>query len=968
MKMPSLPTLPSLSKEPKPTKSPNTPKPKQEVKFEPAEDSIGLRIVACGIAVLCIITACIYVNSTSMLIFFYLWGALTGSYVSYQFRHQKTFWLTFITTAGLLIVLGNFFEEMFVQFNTGKVQALVPFIHVLTGLQALHTFDLRAKSDINVSALIGLGLFACTAVIARDVLFAYITLAYITLVASLLYYEAVSRTRSAGAVGMSSERAEINELREAAVKKKVSVGNAFISLAMLPLLSILVFLSLPRVESLFDLVLNNIRRAQNGETLNLTWVKSPNGIGVLGTVPGLSSLPKSMGGQGGEPERGGKSGGNGTGGGRAGTAGTDLVSGSGTGTGGDGTAIPGAGASGGGAGESINGGAAGDGKGAKAGKGGKNVKGGKGGKGGQSNKPGDVSNTNPATKPSVNKGDEEKSPEEEDKSMVFRNKDSVEHENELIMRVMSSRDTYFRRVCFDKYDGHSWTISSLGKESKCSKHKNAYQELAGVPSLFVEPGMHSAQLTQEITIEANIGHLLPVAAIPQQIAYPEDPILVDQFGALRTKNPIKAGTHYRVVSQVPDYDVDEMRKAPFDSKDAQSTTGEFQNYLQLPAGLNPEITKLAKSVAGSEGNSFAKAERICNFLRRNYKYSSDLTDADNKEEIAYHFLFRTKEGACGPFTTAFVGMCRAVGLPARSIGGFGPGDFNDGTGMHEIKNMHGHAWGEVYIPGYDWVPFDATPTGLLPKPTPEDNSFMGTVKKGFEQLSDRFNNQTPTPPPLPPQQASLPQPPTGSEKSADGQPGQGGKSQGGSTTARGADGKPAKSGATGNGAADNTPGATRSSENKKPETKTEAPKAPEKPVDWHELILLIIVVPAVMLLFQAIRAAVMQARAARKVKSLEKPKPSTLLYLKVVDDLARVKIYRLPTDTPQDLLARFSSDEDYDPEVSIHPDLEPLCKHFMELYIADRFGCDDAAEMRASQMKKLSDQIHSLVRVKHHDN
>jgi transglutaminase-like putative cysteine protease len=536
------------------------------------------------------------------------------------------------------------------------------------------------------------------------------------------------------------------------------------------------------------------------------------------------------------------------------------------------------------------------------------------------------------------------------------------------MRVVSSRETYFRRVCFDKYDGHAWTISSLGKESKCSKHNNAYQELGGVPSLFVEPGMHSAQLTQEITVEANIGHLLPVAAIPQQLAYPEDPILVDQFGALRTKNPIKAGTHYRVVSQVPDYNLEEMRKAPLETKEAQSSSKEFESYLQLPADISPEIAKLAKSVAGNDGNSFAKAERLCNFLRRNYKYSSDLSDADNKEEIAYHFLFRTKEGACGPFTTAFVVMCRAIGLPARSIGGFGPGDFNEGTGMHEIKNMHGHAWGEVYIPGYDWVPFDATPTGLLPQPTPEDNSLMGTVKKGIEQISDRFTNQTPAPPPLPPQKASLPQPQDGAGTAATNGSSQGGTTQGGAANGKnGQDGKSGKAGA-GNGAADNSAATNKSSEKGKPDTKSESPKAPEKPVDWHELILLIIVVPAVMLLFQAIRAAVMQARAARKVKSLEKPKPSTLLYLKVVDDLARVKIYRLPTDTPQDLLARFNSDEDFDPEVSIHPDLEPLCKHFMELYIADRFGCDDAAEMRASQMKKLSEQIHSLVRVKHHDN
>ncbi|MBI2809550.1 MAG: transglutaminase domain-containing protein [Candidatus Melainabacteria bacterium] len=426
------------------------------------------------------------------------------------------------------------------------------------------------------------------------------------------------------------------------------------------------------------------------------------------------------------------------------------------------------------------------------------------------------------------------------------------------------------------------------------------------------------------------------------------------------KRTSQLGTHYRVVSQVPDYDLDEMRKAPFDSKNVESIRKEFDNYLQLPADLNPDIAKLAKSVAGTDGNWFTKADRICSFLRRNYKYSSDLSDADNKEEIAYHFLFRTKEGACGPFTTAFIVMCRSVGLPARSIGGFSPGDFNAGTGMHEIKNMHGHAWGEVYIPGYDWVPFDATPTGLLPKPTPEDNSLIGNIKKGMEQLQDRFANSTPAPAPLPPISTPPEKKPT-----APGGTGEGGQSGGTSTSGKAT--KPG-SGKDGKGATDKPGSGTSGTEAPKPPKNPEPAKVPEKPVDWHELILLIIVVPAVMLLFQAIRTAVQQAKAARKTKSLEKPKPSTLLYLKVVDDLARVKIHRLPTDTPQDLMARFNDDELYVPGVTLHPDLEPLCKHFMELYIADRFGCDDAAEMRASQMKKLSEQIHTIVRTKHHDN
>ena len=951
-----MPTLPTLEKNPKQPSEPKASKKEAKiVKLEESEDSIGLRIVACGIAILCIVTACLYVNSPPMLVFLYIWGALTGSYVSYQFRREKTFWLTFITSAGLLIVLGNFCDEMFTQFNSGKVSALIPFIHVLTGLQALHTFDLRAKSDINVSALIGLGLFACTAVLARDMLFAYITLGYITLAASLLYYEAVSRTQAAGAIGTSSERAEITAFRETAVKKRVSVGNAFMSLALLPVISIFVFFALPRVDSLFDVIVNNVRRAQNGETLNLNWVKSPNGMGFLATMTDLSTLPKSLGGKdsgGGTNPGGAGSGGAGQGSSGSGPDGkTDSPDSNGVGPGGkqptnsgdggsDRVSTPGSGV--------WKQGGKGKGNGPKSGSDAKNSK--LSSKLGKGEKP-----------PAPGAPKDERTPEQEDQSLVFRNKESAEHEDELIMRVSSSRETYYRRNCFDKYDGHLWTISGLGKVAKCAKRKAAYQELGGVPSLFVEPGMHSSQLTQEYTIEASIGHLIPVAAIPQQLSYPKDPILVDRFGCLKTPDPIKPGTTYRVVSQVPEYDLDEMRKAPFDTKTVSS---EFESYLQLPANLSPEIKKLATSVAGTEGNSFVKADKICNFLRRNYKYSTDLSDANSKEEIAYHFLFRTKQGACGPFSTAFVVMCRAIGLPARCIGGFGPGDFNPVTGVHEIKNKHGHAWGEVYIPGYDWVPFDATPTGLLPKPTPEDNSFIGSVQKTVQQFQDHFSNQTPAPPPLPPNSEQAAKP----VQQANGDATKSGANTG---TGVGISTGTAKGGkSTGKGATDK-PGASNSENASKTDQKAEKPKPADKPFDWsdwHETILLIIIVPAIMLLFQALRVAVQQARQAKKTKIVEKPKPSTLLYLKVVDDLARVKIHRLPTDTPEDLMSRFSEQQFEGSGVYFHPDLKPLCNQFMELYIADRFGCDDATELRATQLKKIGEEIHSLVRARHHDN
>ena len=114
-----------------------------------------------------------------------------------------------------------------------------------------------------------------------------------------------------------------------------------------------------------------------------------------------------------------------------------------------------------------------------------------------------------------------------------------------------------------------------------------------------------------------------------------------------------------------------------------------------------------------------------------------------------------------------------------------------------------------------------------------------------------------------------------------------------------------------------------------------------------------------MLLYQALTAAINQWRQRVKVHQ-EKPRLSTILFLKVADDLKKLKINRLPSDTPEELLNRFS--EGSDPGTTFHPDLTPLCRRFMELYCADRFGCDDATQMRQAQLKSISDEIHELVK------
>ena len=76
--------------------------------------------------------------------------------------------------------------------------------------------------------------------------------------------------------------------------------------------------------------------------------------------------------------------------------------------------------------------------------------------------------------------------------------------------------------------------------------------------------------------------------------------------------------------------------------------------------------------------------------------------------MALECFARFKEGFCQYYATTMAAILRDVGIPARIVEGFLPGDLDTRTGIETIQFSKAHAWVEVYFPGYGWVRFDPT--------------------------------------------------------------------------------------------------------------------------------------------------------------------------------------------------------------------------------------------------------------------
>jgi hypothetical protein len=128
---------------------------------------------------------------------------------------------------------------------------------------------------------------------------------------------------------------------------------------------------------------------------------------------------------------------------------------------------------------------------------------------------------------------------------------------------------------------------------------------------------------------------------------------------------------------------------------------------------------------------------------------------------------------------------------------------------------------------------------------------------------------------------------------------------------------------------------------------------------------------AVLLIALGVVAFVFRAHLRRFIFRSEYPrvakgvKPSTLVFLKLSDDLRKLKILRRPSDTAEDLERRFF--EAFTEDEPCHPELPSLFAEFLELYLVDRFSTAENSVENYRVLRDLGARIHMLARTKYVD-
>ncbi|MCY4583391.1 MAG: HEAT repeat domain-containing protein [Chloroflexi bacterium] len=190
-----------------------------------------------------------------------------------------------------------------------------------------------------------------------------------------------------------------------------------------------------------------------------------------------------------------------------------------------------------------------------------------------------------------------------------------------------------------------------------------------------------------------------------------------------------------------DWDATVYDYSPGQLNAAQPQTGpDGFTYMEVPESeWVGRVRALATEITAGRVTPYAKAKAIEQYLQEEYAYrfapNATGTTPAGQDPIAT-FLFDSRAGTCGNFSSAFVMLARSVGIPARVVSGWAIAETAESQTVYLDQ---AHQWAEVPFEGLGWVSFDPTPDGApsrAPDPAPSATDAGGQGTGGQDTGTD----------------------------------------------------------------------------------------------------------------------------------------------------------------------------------------------------------------------------------------
>ena len=305
----------------------------------------------------------------------------------------------------------------------------------------------------------------------------------------------------------------------------------------------------------------------------------------------------------------------------------------------------------------------------------------------------------------------------------------------------ASATGYLRTDAGDEYTGQGWTRTDpveLAYAARTPTRQLVYAVLiedgdvdilpwegAGASLLLWPESPAEETSRQRITVSAHEpGRKVPAGALPTTIGaefFDTDGLYRPFSGTFSTDVEVD---EYGWMSGVHRFSEEEMLAAQAYS---DSTA------LGLPENVPERVRLLAEEITEEHESVYEKARALAWHLRDNYEYAFATEDdealPEGRDAVDW-FLFDTKKGTCGQFSSAFVVLARSVGIPARVVSGW---VISEGVERQTVYADQAHQWAEVAFEGIGWRRFEPTPSNGAP--------FRATVMEAWKDELDRLGDK-----------------------------------------------------------------------------------------------------------------------------------------------------------------------------------------------------------------------------------
>lgn len=269
------------------------------------------------------------------------------------------------------------------------------------------------------------------------------------------------------------------------------------------------------------------------------------------------------------------------------------------------------------------------------------------------------------------------------------------------MEKIDDEFLYWRGVVLDTYRNNGWQSNHGGSGTKHNvKRENQNKKIIKY-RVFMEPTANKYLYTLNV---------------PVDVTFSDEFSYNNKRGEVVTEEPVKTKISYKAVSYL--------------SQEIKTDLVNRKIYLQT-SGVSSKVKKIADRLKGD--TRVGTADSILNYLKPpEFKYS--LKNLPLSKEPLKHFLTVTKRGNCEYFASAMGVLLRLNGIPARLVGGFRGGYYDEAAGYYSVLYSNAHVWVEAYIDG-TWQKFDPTPADFSRFSDKNQLSSLKEIQLFFDKLS-----------------------------------------------------------------------------------------------------------------------------------------------------------------------------------------------------------------------------------------